>query len=506
MDASDRREQDYQDLSLEMINRLGYYADNLNPNFVLAKQIARVYQSGSSAYPAPYTSVDDAYYDASGLRRDLIGSLKVAGPLSSWLTYSAQGYYHTNKGEGTWFTPYVPTPGGAPISVRTTEYSIERGGFIGSLNATLGQHTVSTGIWYEDNSFHQARRFYGLADTTTASSSALHYQVNPFFTQWELAYKTYTVQAYLQDSFKVSDALTVTAGFKGESVINRATRIVGTLPQGRIKARDWFLPQVGAVYALDGGNELFLSYTENMRAFTSAATSGPFATTQVGFDAITSTLKPETSKTVEGGYRFGFGPVHGSAAAYYVDFANRLLGITTGAGIVGNPVILQNVGGARSYGFELAANWKIAGPVSLFGSYAYNDSSYRGNVKTATATIATDGKTVVDSPKHLLKGELVYDDKTIFARAEVNYMSRRYFTYLNDQSVPGRALVDAAVGYRFGNLGPVKGFTIEASVTNLFDKRYVATIGSNGYGNSGDNQTLLAGSSRQAFITLKGGF
>ena len=506
VNGSDRKEQDYQDLSLEMIQRLGYYADNLNLNYALAKQIARIYRSGGALYPAPYTSVDDAYYDASGLRRDLLAGLKLNGPLSSWLTYSVQGYHHSNKGEGTWFTPYVPTPGGAPISVRTTEYSIERSGFLGSLVASFGRSTTTAGIWYEDNSFHQARRFYGLTDTPTPSSSALEYQVNPFFTQWELAYKTYTVQPYIQESFKLTDALTIQAGFKGTSVINRATRLVGTLPQGRIKARDWFLPQVGVVYSLDTGNEFFLSYTENMRAFASAATSGPFSTTQAGFDAISSTLKPEKSKTIDGGFRFSRGPVSGSVAAYYVDFNNRLLGITTGAGIVGNPVILQNVGRARSYGAEFAANWRIFGPVSVFGSYSYNDNKYRGNVVTATAVIPTDGKTVVDSPRYLAKGELVYDDKRFFARAEVNYMSKRYFTYLNDQSVPGRALVDASVGFRLGSTGPLTGVTIEVSANNLFDKRYVSTVGSNGYGNSGDNQTLLAGSPRQAFITVKAGF
>ena len=76
VNASDRREQDYQDLSLKMIGRLGYKVGNLFADFQLAKQIARVYQSGDKVYPAPYTSIDDAYYDVSGLRRDLIGSLK----------------------------------------------------------------------------------------------------------------------------------------------------------------------------------------------------------------------------------------------------------------------------------------------------------------------------------------------------------------------------------------------------------------------------------------------
>jgi iron complex outermembrane receptor protein len=47
---------------------------------------------------------------------------------------------------------------------------------------------------------------------------------------------------------------------------------------------------------------------------------------------------------------------------------------------------------------------------------------------------------------------------------------------------------------------------IQVNGTNLFDKRYVATIGSNGFGFSGDNQTLLAGAPRQVFVTLKAGF
>ena len=400
----------------------------------------------------------------------------------------------------------MPTPDGAPISVCTTEYSINRSSFIGSLVATFGRHTATAGVWYEDNSFNQARRFYGLADTATASRSALRYQTDPLFTQWQLAYKTTNVQPFIQDSFKLTDAFTVTAGFKGMSVVNSARRIVGTLPEGRIKARDWFLPQVGIVYALDGGNELFVSFTENLSAFNSAATSGPFATTQAGFNAISSTLKPETSQTYEAGYRFSRGAVRGSVAAHYADFANRLLAITTGAGIVGNPVILRNVGGARNYGVEFAANWRIPPPLTLFASYAFNDSDYRNDVITATSIIPTRGKTVVDSPKHLLKGEMVYDNERFFARAEVNYMSKRYFNHRNDRSVPGRALVDAAIGYRFGNLGPAKGVTVEASATNLFDRHYVATIGSNGYGNSGDNQTLLAAAPRQLFMTVKAAF
>ena len=114
----------------------------------------------------------------------------------------------------------------------------------------------------------------------------------------------------------------------------------------------------------------------------------------------------------------------------------------------------------------------------------------------------------MDTPQHLAKAELVYDASSgPFGRIGINYMSRRYFTYTNDQSVPGRAIMDAAAGWRFADTGSfIDGFSVQVSVTNLTDKAYVATIGSNGYGNSGDNQTLLAGAPRQWFATVRKDF
>ncbi len=246
-----------------------------------------------------------------------------------------------------------------------------------------------------------------------------------------------------------------------------------------------------------------------MRAFVSSATTGPFATTQAGFDAIRSTLKPETSRTVEGGARLRAGGLQLSAVGYYVDFSNRLLTFSNGAGIVGNPPTLNNAGDVESYGAELSAFYRIMGSVSAFASYSYNHATYQDDVRNAAGTVltATRGRTVVDTPEHMAKGELVYDDSHFVARAGADYMSRRYFSYLNDQSVGSRLLVDASIGYRFGEgLGFFHGFAIEGSVTNLTDKRYISTIGSNGYTASGDNQTLLAGAPRQWFVTLRRGF
>ena len=497
---SDRAEQDYQDLSLEMINRLGYNHDNYFPDYARAINAAR------GIFVAPINNLDDSYYDASGLRKDTLASYGLTAPLGEGVTFKIKAYYHDNTGQGTWGTPYVPSPNGVPLSVRTTEYDIQRGGVFSSLNAQVGDHEITIGGWYEHNDFTQARRFYGYESNTKPGRDHLQFMRNPFFTQWLFDYNTDTLQYYVQDKITLGD-LTVNLGWKGFQVNNESNpRVQGSLAAGKIKSQDWFQPHVGLAYQLTDKAEVFAGFTQVTRAFVSSATSGPFSTTQAGFDALLARgLKPEESDTFELGARYNDNVFNGVIGVYYVNFRNRLLGVQTGAGIVGNPAILQNVGAVRSIGFEAAGDLRLGGGLSLFASYSYTGATYRDNVITPTATIATDGKDVVDTPKHLLRGEVAYDSDTFFGRVGANYMSKRYFTYLNDQSVPSRVIVDATLGYRF-DVGMRAPIELQLNATNLLDKEYVATIGSNGFGNSGDNQTLLAGAPQQFFATVKVGF
>lgn len=516
---SDRAEQDYQDLSLDFIQRLGLDWDNFFPDFALAVRVADIAanrgESGATplnpaagtVYPAPIGTVDDAYYDASGLRKDTLAAVGLKLPVTGDATFNIKTYYHKNDGQGTWGTPYVPSPNGVPLSVRTTEYDLKRIGVFGSMKAEIGNHNISIGAWYENNDFVQARRFYAYTSRTTPGRDHLKFQRNPFFTQWEIDFNTKTTQIYVQDQIDFG-SLKFNLGFKGFNVENEARPIIqGGRAVGSTRVQDWFQPHVGAAYRINDNAEIFGGFTQTTRAFVSSTTSGIFSTTQSGFNAIRSTLKPEESDTFELGARYNDSRFNGVLGVYYVNFRNRLLGITTGAGIVGNPSVLQNVGSVRAVGFEAAGDVRLGGGLTLFASYSYNDTTYRDDVFNAlnVRLAATKGKTVVDTPKHLLRSEVGYDSDSFFGRIGINYMSRRFFNYENDRSVPGRALVDATLGYKL-DLGQRLPLEIQFNATNIFDKRYVSTIGSNGFGNRGDNQTLLAGAPQQFFVTLKGGF
>lgn len=523
---SDRKESDYQDLSLEMISRLGYDWDNISNDYPLAVRLAFIGANRGdtgvvvgpntfgTTYPAPIRTIDDAYFDAAGLRRDWVASGRIEQQLGDATKAGLQVYYHTNKGQGSWITPYRASPsGGLPISFRTTEYEMERIGVLGDIEAEFGAHTVKVNLWYENNDFEQARRFYDMGNSQTVPGrSALDYQSNPFFTQWNNDYNTRTFQYAVQDTWDVTEAFTVTAGFKGQSVKLEATPInpnPGPLALGEIKAEDFFLPQVGVLYTLGGGNEFFASFTQNQRAFTAAATTGPFATSAAGFAALRDRIEPEKTDTYEVGFRFGEGQLSGVIAAYLVNFSNRLLAIPQGPGIVGNAALLSNVGDVRSIGAEIGLQWQPVESFTVTGSYAYNENTYRDDVINQSGTVvqAIKGKTVVDSPESIANLELAYDDGMFYARANANYTSERFFTYSNDRSVDGRVLVDALIGVRLNSDNRfLDGLAIEGTVTNLFDEEYVGTIGSNGFGFAGDNQTLLAGAPQQFFVTLRKDF
>ncbi len=502
LNYSDRRENDYQDLSLDIIKRLGYNNDNISNNYALAKQIAVAFQTGRPI-PAPFATVDDAYFDAAGLRQDVLGGGRLELPIKENLSLRTTVYGHHNHGQGLWYTPYVPSPTGAPISERTTEYDFTRLGAMAALTYKLDTHTIEAGAWYENNQNHQARRYYALDINNPRSS--MDFAANPFATDWEGYFRTNTKTFHLQDTWQVTDALKVNAGFKSVIVDITGSQRVGSFASGQIDTTEGFLPQVGFNYRLTQTSELFGDYSRNVRAFVGADTAGPFTTGQAQFDVIKNTLKPETSDTFEFGYRYNSREFEGVVALYNVQFHDRQLATALCPGIVGCASALSNVGGVTSRGVEIAGTWRFAPSWSLYGSYSYNQSTFDDDSHDATGALIAKikDKTTPDAPKHLAKGELSYDDGALFGHVGVDFMSRRYFTYTNDQSVPSRTLTELAIGYRF-NLGFLKEpLELQANVTNLTDEKYIATIGSNGFTNSGDNQTLLAGAPRQVFISAR---
>jgi iron complex outermembrane receptor protein len=509
VNTSQRREIDYQDMSKEMISRLGTKWDNFFPSTTAAVNASNTLcGNGGSTY---VTQCDDAYYAGSGLRNDTLMGATLETRAWDKLHMALTAYGHTNKGQGLWYTPYVASPNGVPVSVRTTEYNIDRTGEIANFDLDLGANTLKFGLWHEDNEFNQARRFYAVA-SATSFPSPYNFLSNPFATQWQYKFKTTTNQYWLSDDWAVTDALTVTAGFKGLRVTTNGTPIVGAsvMPSGTVESKKNFLPQVGANFKLSTTDELFASYSKNMRAFQGAATgTTPFATTIAGFNAIKDSLKPETSDDFEGGWRTHSKLYEATLAAYMVNFHDRLLSVQSGSGIQGNPVVLSNVGGVRTYGLEAAVSLRLQPGLTWTNSFSESRSTYRGNVVSGTDTILIKGKHVVDAPDTMLKSIVAYDNGSLFGDFGADFMSQRYYSYTNDASVPSRLLFNASAGYRFAPFSVIKSSSIQLNVTNLTDRKYISTLGSNGFVNNDPNgtaQTILPGAPREFTVSFAAKF
>jgi iron complex outermembrane recepter protein len=506
---SDRVEIDYQDLSFDIVERHGWDWDNWYPNWSGAVGAAQVCNARNQSDVV----CDDAYWNASGLRKDDLAYLALDLPFGESVRWRTTAYMHTDEGQGLWGTPYVPTPGGAPLSIRTTEYDLDRTGFVTGLTLRAGSHEINLGGWYETNDFTQARRFYGETSLAGPTRSFEEFQRNPLRTDWEYDFETQTVVFHLQDTWSLTDALRLNVGFRSVNVENNAKTVVGPVKTGVIEADESFLPQIGLNWTIADNVEIFASAAENVRAFASSGTSGPFSTSAEGFAAIRDIVEPETSTNYEAGVRWRGATIEALLAAYHVDFEDRLVGIPQCVGIVGCFSAIANVGSVKTDGVEAALSWRPVKSFTWFTSAAWNDSKfdddYTVTSATSTRVVRVSGRQVPDAPELLLKTEFSYDNGTIFARLDANYTDERFYSYLNDASVPSYTLLNAGVGIRFTDFGVIEELTVQADVTNLADKRYFGTIDSNGFPESDldrNEQTLLRAAPRQAFLSVKARF
>lgn len=507
---SDRAEIDYQDLSHDIIARRGWDWDNWYSDWGAAVGAAQACNAAGQSDPIV---CDDAYWNASGLREDDLGYLKLDLPIGDDVVWSTTAYLHRNEGQGLWGTPYVPTPGGAPLSIRTTEYEIDRVGGLTGITWEIGRHEIAAGAWYETIDFTQARRFYAEPNRSAPTRDFEDFQRNPMATQWEYDFDTDTVVFYLQDTIALTDTVRLNAGFRAVNSENTIVTVVGDAKNGSIETDEPFLPQLGINWELTDRHEVFASAAKNVRSFVGSNTSGPFSTTSAAFNAFRDSLEPETSTNYEVGWRFQGASVQTSLTAYHVDFEDRQLGIAQCVGVVGCPSVIANVGSVKTDGVEAALSWRLVDDLTWFTSAAWNRSEYDDNYTVAQddvpVVIEASGKQVADAPEILAQTELAYDNGRVFARIDVNYVDERYYTYLNQGSVEAYTLLNAGVGVRFPDFGVIREVTVQADFTNLTDEEYISTIGTNGFVNAdpnGTTQTLLRGAPRQAFVSVKAKF
>lgn len=243
------------------------------------------------------------------------------------------------------------------------------------------------------------------------------------------------------------------------------------------------LPNVGLTWSFDKAHSVFIDYTEALNApvnddlyYVGTIGAGGSTTTTPG----ALTVKPETSRTVEGGYRYQTSRLRYTIDGYYIEDNNH---IVSAFNQLTQDSVDTNVGSIHFYGIEGQAAWVPIDHLTLIGEFAYEHSQVIGNIPySATISIPTNGKQFYDTPPWMIGGRAIYDWNDFVFGAQFKYVDARYANAVNDLRVPSYVTVDADLRYKLDWIRP--GTYVQLNVKNLFDEKY---LGSLNYASSNSN-------------------
>jgi iron complex outermembrane receptor protein len=510
------------------------------PNF----QQALSYLSPTGGTPAAEGNNYRNYY-SDAQRTDYLTYAKFDMNLGETTTWSNQVYYHNDDGVGVvagpigvaglpaLFAVYFPGQnlkqvfGNSGYATRTTEYTINRNGWLSTLNTEFGDHKLQAGLWLEHNRSAAYRRWYAL--DVNNPSSPYDRPGNPLITQYGSEIDNKVAQIHLQDEWRVRPDLALQAGFKSSlqfadgqfPVQPKAGAIANgslALPVGEIITKKWFLPQAGARWDITAQDQMFVNVQKNMRQFVTYGGGGasPWSlASQQAFDLFRDTARPETSVTYEAGLRtshqLDLGAVtafDGQVNLYHVNFKDRLLTISPTpviSSIIGGNPLLANVGSVKTDGVDLSGTLHFGRTFSFYNALSYNRSTYQDNYLNGKDVVATAGKAVPGSPEWMNKFVATLTVADTEFQLIGDYVGKRYATYTNDLSVPSYFLMSLGVSGKLPFLdgGWVKNARYRLNVSNLADRAGSLNVV---VGAASGTYNTFPIAPRQGFLTLMADF
>ena len=267
---------------------------------------------------------------------------------------------------------------------------------------------------------------------------------------------------------------TGTAAKLTEADAARTAGGVDAMASADAKTLTEWLPYLGLTWRLDPSTSLFTrlgrSYGLDVNLFPYYyAQKAQFASKGISFQSLWDRLELETADNIDLGLAYARDDWSLGLTGFYARHANKQSTIYDPSIGVRYP---WNVADAERYGLELEGIWRLTPAWSLTGNYTWNRFSYLEDLAlSADGAIATEGKQVVDTPEHMLKLGLRYEQPAWGAGLEARYIGERYGDVLNKERVDAVVLVDASAHYRLS-----KALSLTLEVLNLFDEEYIGPV------------------------------
>lgn len=217
------------------------------------------------------------------------------------------------------------------------------------------------------------------------------------------------------------------------------------------------------------------------------------------FDANKKILKPERTWNYVVGYRYDTRFFTGTVDYYHTDYYNRLASITEGTSNNTRNAYM-NVGRETMDEVDILGAIRPVKGLEITNSFSWNNARYQGTgINYGGQIYSLKGTRQVYYPAYMYKANLAYTWRATQFNFNVNYISSRPMTFLNDLSIPSYWLANLTLAHDFGRIGFAEHFKASFGVTNLFDKNYIGGV----YGAasvSGDNNSNLFVASPRQFI------
>ncbi|WP_099349036.1 TonB-dependent receptor [Acetobacter aceti] len=529
---------EYQDMSPEILQKLGNKIDNYY-NGKASGYLAAV-NAAKGIYPSGYNKLSDpedaSYYDSPTNEHGFMGYVKSDLALTDRLKWVTTAYGHADLQQTGWTSPYFSSPNGSPLSELMKEPSFRRFGILSKLTYDIARNHIGMGVWYENNSYQSPMYAYQQPSVVNGQImgnlvNPLQHQSNPFAEIFNQNYNSNTFTAFVNDTYRPIQNLALHFGFKsllstqrvGDGYLSTAYygTSAGDITSGEsLTTAKAFLPHIGVDYRFLKNHEIFIDISENARNYMESGyklSASPFAVTQAAYDASRGSIRPEKDWTYAIGYRYSDRLMDASVYAYRTNFFNRLQQITSGPVI--NPVsAVANVGSVTMNGVDVQFVIRPVRNLSISNSISYNHAVYDNNITQQGTIYRTKGQQVVNYPRFMYKANLAYDWRSLSFYIEGNYLSHRNYDYSGELHAPGYWLANLGLQWHVKKPadhspplgGFVKGLTLAFNLNNITNQTYIATMGENGNpldSSSGYSyQSMLLGMPRTAFGSIKADF
>lgn len=268
---------------------------------------------------------------------------------------------------------------------------------------------------------------------------------------------------YVQDQIKIDKTWVATLGARRDRVtLTTDDRLAGSTTSSKDGATT---SRAGLVYLAPMGWAPYISYSESFV---------PVA----GLDFESKPFKPETGRQREIGVRYQPVGTGLSVTASVFDLARQNV-TTADLAHVGETT---QRGEVTSRGFEIEAKANLRQGWDLIGNYA------QGRVRLSKNNDGNEGNEVSSVPRVMASAWVLYTAPDgAFAGLGLGLGARHIGTTFNDDAntsrTPSYTLADLVVRYDLSRLGAGwEGWRAAFNVSNLFDKKYVATCGYYGDG------------------------